>query len=91
MEKSEKLIALRSLKANLGWTIIVDILKENVSKLGEELLDDINSNIDQKEKDKMILKRYFQKKLIELPDTLINLIEQDNFEDETDLDPYDID
>lgn len=84
----ERINALRSLQNSQGWKVLEEFLQDNVNKLGEEILSDINGTLTAQEKTTLSLKRYYQKKLIELPLELIKQLETVTTTEEVNFDPF---
>jgi hypothetical protein len=66
-----------------------EILSENVRIIAEQILDDIDSSLDPKLKERLVLKRYFQDKLVKMPDLLIKKLSVETVQNDVEFDPFD--
>lgn len=88
-DKATEMIAqLERLKRDPGWKLIVDVLVENIKQV-ESIILDSDDDMDKDELRKWRDRRYYQQKLMETPDFIINKIrggiaDTKNIE----LDPY---
>ena len=88
-DKATEMIAqLERLKRDPGWKLIVDVLVENIKQV-ESIILDSDDDMDKDELRKWRDRRYYQQKLMETPDFIINKIRGGITEPENiELDPY---
>lgn len=88
MDNKNKIEALTALETSVGWGIIKEFLDNNIKAIGDAILDDIDSKLSEKERTEFIQKRYYQRKLLSLPQDLKKKLEEATIEGEVDFDPF---
>lgn len=89
-ENNRILMALESLKQNIGWMFLTQVLEENIRVMEENILNKYDENgaiISEDELDKLRNKRSFYKELLEKPDFYMKKLKTPNVV-ENSLDPY---
>lgn len=89
-ESDSAIPAMESLKQHPGWKMLTEVLQNNIKSIEETILDSDDSWTPEK-LTKFRDMRYFEKKLVTLPDTIIAAFshdEQPTNDIMANLDPY---
>lgn len=80
--------AISELESSLGWEVIKQHLQKNIQNLATEILDDIDDTIPADQKRILNLKRHFQEKLLKLPKSLKEALEEAPDLEAVEYDPF---
>lgn len=91
LDDEAKITALAELESSLGWVVIKDFLEDNIEELSKSILGDINDEIPEREKKLLVLKRYYQQKLLDIPKQLSKYImDSKSTTQPVEFDPFDL-